>query len=523
MKRLVLLCCLFGLTQIPSALAQVSPLDSFGDQAAELRGLSSDELAKPGIPDDAIDNPPTGGGPPFPLYLVKRYYSCGPWTQAHVRSVFTTAPGAVVEIDDANGDPNLQLVNEQNEQRLGIPTGTAVNHPAYGLYCLQVRICVPWFQWQQGIHHQFYVRFHHLHPYICWWDHWWYYWRHPRYAFRVNLNSSQEVPANSSPATGSGLLLLDPITRRICYDISYSGLVADWTASHIHSPAGPGTNAGVLYGLNNIPAGTRAGRLSGLTPAYTAGQVNDLRNNLQYVNIHSTQFPGGEIRAQIQPSPTSVYCPWRPSWIPLLRWGRGGPIWCLTVTHPYGFAWDPWYKPRPFCLYGLRYYFTPHPTLRSPPRIAFIRNLTLAHQPPPSVGPWVIYPKPVVRYWPYSPYCGRWYWWRCTPFTNWRWTPPIVQFATWVDPNDDDLGPSPTFPDDPQPIEGTVGVHSTRPHALPQGDVTGDLMVNQLDTIPFRATLNLISQDTEDTDLGTPPPARAPAFSEGEKDKGEKD
>lgn len=504
MKRIALFYCFLSFTLVPSTLAQ---LDSFGARALELRGISSDELLKPNIPDDALDNPPGGGPVPRPLYLVKRYYSCSPWTLSHVRNVFTTASNAIVEIDTGNEDPALQLVTEQNEARLGLPPGSAVTHPAYGLYCIQVRICIPWDQWQPLTPHQFYVRFHHLHPYICWWDHWWYYWRHPRYVFLVNLNSSQEVPPNTSQATGAGRLFLDPLTLRLCYDINYSGLVADYLFSHIHGPAGVGTNAPPIHTLDNIPAGPRAGRLFGQTSPYSLGQVSELQSGLHYVNIHSAQFPNGEIRGQIQPSPVPVYCPWGPSWIPLLRWGRSGGLWCLTVTHPYGFAWDPWYQPRPFCLYGLRYYFTPHPALRTPPRLAFIRNLTLAHQPPPAVGPWLIYPKPAVRYWPYSPYCGRWYWWSCTPFTNWRWTPPIVQFATWVNPDPNDPGPGPTFPDDPLPIPGTVGVSTMRALVSQQGDLNGDGVVNAQDSLAYRAEQGHVSQDNENLDTDTPSPA----------------
>jgi hypothetical protein len=324
--------------------------------------------------------------------------------------------------------------------------------------------------------------------------------------FLTTLNSSQEVPPNSSTGIGTGLLFLDPFNLRLCYDINYSGLTGDYSVSHIHGPAAPGQIAGPIHNLNNVPAGTRAGRLFGQTSPYTPQQIAELRSGLQYVNIHSSAFIDGEIRGQIQPSPSAVYCPWGPSWIPLLRWGRTGGFWCLTVTHPYGFAWDPWYQTQPFCLYGLRYYFTPHATLRTPPRLAFIRDLRLAHQPPPSAGAWLIYPKPLVRYWPYSPYCGRWYWWACTPFSNWRWSPPIVQFATWVNPDPFDPG-TPNFPDDPVPIPGTVGISTMRALVSQQGDLNGDGLVNAQDALAFRAEQGLVSQDNENLDTDTPPAA----------------
>jgi len=130
--------------------------------------------------------------------------------------------------------------------------------------------------------------------------------------FSFALSSAQEVPVNGSGAGGFANLTLNP-NNTITYNVSYGGLVGDWTASHIHGPdspgalAGPGINSGVLFPLINSPIGTRAGTLSGTTAAYTPQQIQDLLQGLQYVNIHSTVFPGGEIRGQIVvPEPSLI-------------------------------------------------------------------------------------------------------------------------------------------------------------------------------------------------------------------------
>src|SRR6266704_3175294 len=78
--------------------------------------------------------------------------------------------------------------------------------------------------------------------------------------FVVRLNSAQEVPTNSSIAVGSGTLTLNA-DRTLNYDISYSGLAADFLAAHIHGPAGPGTNAPVLFPLTNVATNNRSGAL----------------------------------------------------------------------------------------------------------------------------------------------------------------------------------------------------------------------------------------------------------------------
>jgi hypothetical protein len=500
------------------ALSATAQINDFGARAVELRGISADDLAKPDIPDDAIITPPNSPIP-RPLYLVYRYYACGPWFRSHLRSFYSSVPGfdpAQVIVDTADDTPELQIVNEQNEQRLGLNPGTAINHPAYGLYCLRVVICVPWDQWQPGLLHRFYVRMAYHHPYICWWEHWWYYWRSPLYAYQVQLNSSEEVPPNGSTATGIGTLFLDPIYRNLCYDVVYGGLGSPYSVSHIHGPAGPGTNASPIFTLNNIPASATAGRLFGVTPPLSAAQQGQLQTELLYLNLHSVNFPNGEIRSQIRRVQQPVYCPWRPSWIPLLRWGRTGPVWCLTVTHPYGYGWDPWYRQRPFCIYGLRYFFTPIGNIRTPASMPYIGALSYNGM---LSAPWQIHPGPLYGYWPYSPYCARWYWWICTPFSTYRHLPPIVQFATWVNPDPNDQAPGPTFPPQPQPgLPGTVGISTMRAFVSQQGDINGDGFENLADLSAFRQEQGTSSQDTVDTD-GVVGPAQPVKSKPGTRDE----
>ncbi len=492
------------LALVASAFAQTA---DFGDRAVELRGISADELAKPNIPEDAITNAPAGQAPfARPLYLVYRFYSAAPWLSNHVRSVFSSAPGFAVSnvVVDTRGDVgSLQVVNEANESSLGLNAGTAATHPAYGLYSLKVTACVPWDTWASNVTQRFYLRLHHRHPPICWAEHWWYYWRSTLYAFAVNLNSSQEVPPNSSPATGSGTLHLDPIYKTIGYDINYSGLGlgSSYSASHIHGPAGPGTNAGVLFPLVNFPANgtnTKAGRLFGSTTALTASQVTNLQNGLHYVNIHSTTFSSGEIRGQIARLSLPVFTAWRPTWIPLVRWGRAGPAWCLTITHPYAYPWDPYFRTRPVCVYGLRNYFTPVVDVHSPAPVPYIAALQSTMPP---VGAWSLYPtRPTLKYWPYTPYCARWYFWQPNPFAAYRHLPPVVQFATFVNPDTSDPVIVSPFSDDPTPISGTTGVTILRALASQQGDLTGDGLMNLGDLSAFKQEQGTTSQDTTDTD-----------------------
>ncbi len=116
--------------------------------------------------------------------------------------------------------------------------------------------------------------------------------------FLVRLNAAQEVPPTSSAAVGSGTVTLNA-DKTLSYDISYSGLTADFQAAHIHGPAVPGTNAPVLFPLTNVPTDARSGALRGTTSVLNTAQVADLTNGLMYANIHTLDFQGGEIRGQI--------------------------------------------------------------------------------------------------------------------------------------------------------------------------------------------------------------------------------
>ena len=111
--------------------------------------------------------------------------------------------------------------------------------------------------------------------------------------FTANLNSLQEVPANVSQATGFGTVLLSDDQTNITVSLFFSGLLGPQTAAHIHGPAIPGVNAAVVFPL---PLGQVTNANFTLTPA----QVSTLTNELFYFNVHSTVFPGGEIRGQIR-------------------------------------------------------------------------------------------------------------------------------------------------------------------------------------------------------------------------------
>lgn len=145
---------------------------------------------------------------------------------------------------------------------------------------------------------------------------------HAAILFSADLNGIQEVPSNASPGTGFGSVLLSDDQTSITVSLSFSGLLAAQTAAHIHGPAAPGVNGPVVFPL---PLGQVSNAVFSVTPA----QVAILMNELFYFNVHSQQFPGGEIRGQIQAVP-------EPAVWSLILAGLLGMVWKRNgVRHTY--------------------------------------------------------------------------------------------------------------------------------------------------------------------------------------------
>ncbi len=109
--------------------------------------------------------------------------------------------------------------------------------------------------------------------------------------FTANLSGAQETPANNSPGTGSATLLLSPDETTARVSLNFSGLTSAQTDTHIHGPGAAGVVAPILFPLPN-------GNVSDFLITLTPNDVSDLKNGLLYINVHSVNFPSGEIRGQ---------------------------------------------------------------------------------------------------------------------------------------------------------------------------------------------------------------------------------
>jgi len=116
--------------------------------------------------------------------------------------------------------------------------------------------------------------------------------------FTANLNATQETPPNNSAGTGSATVLLSPDEQTARVSLNFNGLSSAETAAHIHGPAAPGVPGPILFPLPN----------SGFTDfliTLSASDVQNLKNGLLYINVHSSNFLNGEIRGQFVSAPSA--------------------------------------------------------------------------------------------------------------------------------------------------------------------------------------------------------------------------
>lgn len=116
-----------------------------------------------------------------------------------------------------------------------------------------------------------------------------------RAVYAAQLSASQEVPTNTSTATGVGFLSLDPTTKRITARLSLTGVAA--TMAHIHTGA-IGSNGGVIFPLTETASGSGIWA-SAADATMTDAQIAALTAGGLYFNAHSAAYTGGEIRGQI--------------------------------------------------------------------------------------------------------------------------------------------------------------------------------------------------------------------------------
>ena len=128
--------------------------------------------------------------------------------------------------------------------------------------------------------------------------------------FTAALHGGNEVPGVSTGAVGVGTVSVNMATQAVTYRIDVYNMPVGTTASHFHAAAA-GVNGPVVVnftvsaGISNDFAISGTASATDLRPAAAQG-INSWEDFIQalllgniYMNVHSTNNPGGEIRGQV--------------------------------------------------------------------------------------------------------------------------------------------------------------------------------------------------------------------------------
>ena len=149
--------------------------------------------------------------------------------------------------------------------------------------------------------------------------------------YQATLSGAAESPPNASPGTGFADVTIDLDLATMHVEVSFSGLLSTTTASHIHCcTAVPGEGTAIVAtttpSFPDFPAGVMSGtydRVFDLSDAATynpafitanggtvSGAMNALLAGLDagqaYLNIHTVEFPAGEIRGFLAEVPAPI-------------------------------------------------------------------------------------------------------------------------------------------------------------------------------------------------------------------------
>ena len=141
--------------------------------------------------------------------------------------------------------------------------------------------------------------------------------------FEGTLTSYEEVPAVSTGATGRFDARVRFHDGKLSWKLSYAGLTGDVQQAHIHfgqRDVNGGISVFLCSNLGNGPAGTQPCPAApatitgttraedvvgpaeqGIAPGEFGEVVSAMRAGVTYANVHSSEFPAGEIRAQLTP------------------------------------------------------------------------------------------------------------------------------------------------------------------------------------------------------------------------------
>ncbi|MBI2546067.1 CHRD domain-containing protein [Candidatus Woesearchaeota archaeon] len=121
--------------------------------------------------------------------------------------------------------------------------------------------------------------------------------------FEINLSGSEEAPPTNSTAAGDASVRLENgqlIVSGSFQNLSSALYVVGNSSAHVHQGIA-GENGPVVFSLDvNAGSDNRSGFFTLPPVTLTQEQIQNLLNGSYYINVHTENFNGGEIRGQIE-------------------------------------------------------------------------------------------------------------------------------------------------------------------------------------------------------------------------------
>jgi hypothetical protein len=153
--------------------------------------------------------------------------------------------------------------------------------------------------------------------------------------YRATMSGPAEATPNASPGYGIATIVIDLTANTLQFNIPFTGLIGTTTAGHLHcctaSPlTGTASPATAVPSFPGFPTGVSSGNYSVLlnlldpatyNPAFISSHggtvasaasalAAGLSGNQSYLNIHTSAYPGGEIRGFLVAVPVPEPANW---------------------------------------------------------------------------------------------------------------------------------------------------------------------------------------------------------------------
>ncbi|QSQ27228.1 CHRD domain-containing protein [Pyxidicoccus parkwayensis] len=118
----------------------------------------------------------------------------------------------------------------------------------------------------------------------------------------ATLSGAQEVPPTTTDATGTVTAELDGDELKVAgsfTNLSSALFPVSGSAAHVHNAA-RGQNGPILFNLEITSTDDLNGVFSG-SKTLNSDEKDAFENGNLYVNVHTVNFNGGEIRGQLEP------------------------------------------------------------------------------------------------------------------------------------------------------------------------------------------------------------------------------